>query len=311
MTTASETPASSVVAVVVTYNPEDIGLLLSTLREQCEAVVVVDNGSKNSDDVRDACTQNNAHLLALPENLGIAAAQNIGIDWARERGAEAVLLMDHDSLPAPDMVERLWEQLVRDDSRAAVGPLAAEEREGADQLVYVAREWKPGRASAEELNAEAVDVAFLIASGCLIRMDALDDVGGMNEALFIDHVDLEWGLRARNAGWTLAAIPAARLRHELGDEVAVVPGRAQPIHVHSPIRNYYLARNTVWLIRESGLAPPKWRARYVWWLAKYVGFNGVGMQFMGVGEQAQGSSRRRMLAQGLRDGIRGRMGRQA
>ncbi|MBR5949857.1 MAG: glycosyltransferase family 2 protein [Actinomycetaceae bacterium] len=301
---------SRIVAVVVTYNPDDISGLLAVLSEQCEAVVVVDNGSRHCEQVRRLCEEAESTYIGLAENLGIAAAQNIGIEWARSNGASHVLLMDHDSLPAPDMVALLGEALDSDSTLGAVGPLAAEDREGGDELVYIAREWKPGRASAEELENERVEVAFLIASGCLIRMDVLDDIGGMKEELFIDHVDLEWGLRARNAGWKLAAVPAARLHHELGDDVVLLPGRSQPIHVHSPIRNYYLTRNTLWLSRQGNLAPVKWRIRYVWWLAKYIGFNAFVPDIVGTSDSRSSAPERwRMLASGVRDGIRGRMGR--
>ena len=300
----------TIAAIVVTYNPGDVSGLLGALARQCAQVVVVDNGSSNSADVQAACEAANVSFVGLGDNLGIAAAQNIGIDWARERGASHVLLMDHDSVPESDMVELLYAALEKDEGLAAVGPLAAENREGADELVYVVREWKPGRASAEELDSECVDAAFLIASGSLIRMDALNEIGGMNEALFIDHVDLEWGLRARNAGWRLAVVPKARLWHELGDDVVMLPGRAQPIHVHSPIRNYYLTRNTLWLSRQSGLAPTKWRVRYMWWLAQYIGFNALVPDIAGKTDGHRKMSERwRMLASGVRDGVRGRMGR--
>lgn len=305
-----ETPR--VVAVVVTYNPGDIAALLASLTEQCAAVVVVDNGSGNSGKVQECCNETQSTYIGLSENLGIAAAQNIGIEWAREHAASHVLLMDHDSFPAPNMVALLLSALHHNSELGAVGPLAAEDREGSDELVYVAREWKPGRASAEELANDCVEVAFLIASGCLIRMDVLDDVGGMAEELFIDHVDLEWGLRARNAGWTLAVLPAARLHHELGDDVVLLPGRSQPIHVHSPIRNYYLTRNTLWLSRQKSLVPAKWRIRYLWWLVQYIGFNAVVPNLVGkAGEGTNVSERWNMLTRGVRDGVRGRMGRNA
>ena len=327
---------AKVVAVVVTYNPGPLGRLLEALAAQCAHTIVVDNGSAEPAPVARACTASGAEFVALGENLGIAAAQNRGIARARELGAAHVLLMDHDSIPAPDMVARLLAALEADSGLAAAGPLAAEEREGADQLVYVARTWKPGRATQAELDVAAaspsgtLEAAFLIASGCLIRIEALDEVGGMREELFIDHVDLEWGLRARGAGWRLAALPAAKLAHELGDDAVLLPGRAQPVHVHGPVRNYYLARNTVWLIRQPGLAPVKWRVRYVWWLAKYVGFNalladgnplaptpksGTGdcpLSQFGTGDSPLSQNRRRrwgLLARGLRDGLRGRMGR--
>lgn len=296
---------SRVCAVVVTYNPAgDCRALLDALSCQCDAVVVVDNGSQ-ADAVAvlsESCHQTGALLVSLPANVGIAAAQNIGIRHASDNGATHVLLSDHDSLPVDGMVEDLLAVISESSDIAAVGPLVAEERAGADQLVYMPRRWKPGRATPEELTQPQLEVAFLIASGCLIDLDAFAQIGPMNEALFIDHVDLEWGLRARNKGYRLVAVPSARLVHELGDEAVHLPGRAQPVHVHAPFRNYYIARNTLWLIKQKGLMPGRWRFRYAYWLAKYAAFNGVLLS-------DRAHERRKMLARGIGDGLRGRMGR--
>ncbi|TNC17166.1 glycosyltransferase family 2 protein [Georgenia sp. 311] len=296
---------AGVTAVVVTYEPqvEVTGPLLTALAEQCGAVVVVDNGSapERLDALRAECDRVGAELLALPVNQGIAAAQNLGI--ARAAGAEHVLLMDQDSLPAPDMVDRLvaavHAAVAEGHAVGAVGPVSADTRSTTEQMVYVSRRWGPRRATAQELAAERVETAFLLASGCLVPAPVLEHVGLMNEAWFIDHVDLEWGLRARRAGYTLYAVPGAHLDHSLGDRLTKLPGRAQEVHVHSPVRTYYLARNTVLLIR-SGLLGGRWSVGYVVWLAKYVAFNAL--------LAAPRRERVRRMAQGLRDGLLGRTG---
>ncbi|MBE6483234.1 MAG: glycosyltransferase family 2 protein [Actinomycetaceae bacterium] len=290
-------------AVIVSYNPPDtMRSLLEALHRQCDGVVVVDNGSGPASlkVLRHICREYGSHLLELGENIGIAAAQNRGITLARSHGADFVLLSDHDSTPAPNMVVLLSEALREDPQVAAAGPLPYEEREGADELVYIDRGWAPKRATREELQQERLDVAFLIASGCLIRMEALDGVGGMREDLFIDHVDLEWGIRARRAGWRLVVVPAARLTHSLGDEVVMLPGRRQPVHVHTPVRNYYILRNTVALIRQRVL-PRKWRIRYTYWALKYVAFNAFAVN--------RRRERQRLMLRAIRDGLRGRLGR--
>lgn len=295
-----------VVAVVVTFEP-DLSLtdaLLEALAAQCGRVVVVDNGSTEAGPaLRAACARHRAELIALPENAGIARAQNLGIERARELRATAVLLSDQDSLPAPDMVERLLAAAARGAARGlavgAVGPVSADTRSSTEQMVYVSRTWGPRRARAEEARDGLVEAAFLLASGCLIPMSVIDDVGAMRAEWFIDHVDLEWGLRARRAGYHLLAVTDARLAHELGDRLVKLPGRAQEVHVHSPVRTYYLARNTVLLIR-SGLLGWRWSVGYAVWLAKYVGFNGLLV-----------APRRRRLAlmlRGLTDGLRDRTG---
>lgn len=297
-------PGNAVAAVVVTYHPEaDAPDLIEELARQCQWVVVVDNGSSGTElePVRDVCRRYGAQLVANATNQGIAAAQNTGISRARSLGARWVLLSDDDSVPRPGMVDALLEAFASGGPRptAAVGPLVGEEREGRDQLVYVSRHWGPRRASPQELRQPLLNVAFLVASGCLVSMEALDRVGGMNESLFIDHVDLEWGLRARRKGYQMYVATRTAMAHSLGDAVVRLPGRSQPVHVHGPVRNYYLARNTVFLIR-SGLLPVPWRLGYLVWLAKYSAFNALLAN--------QRPRRAQALAQGLRDGLRGRLG---
>ena len=50
----------------------------------------------------------------------------------------------------------------------------------------------------EELYTSA---DYIISSGTLIHVDAFKAVGLMMEELFIDYVDLEWGLRAKKMGY--------------------------------------------------------------------------------------------------------------
>ncbi|VEI12934.1 glycosyltransferase family 2 protein [Trueperella bialowiezensis] len=301
---------TSVVAVVVTYGPDErTAQLLRALAPQVARIVVVDNGSPPAAlaQIKAAIDDVGAQLVELGENTGIANAQNVGIVRARELGATHVLLSDQDSLPAPDMVERLLDTLQyygqtengAAEPIGAVGPYIAEAKPGGDELVYVDRRWGPRRASAAELSEPHVDAAFLLASGCLIPVDVLADVGPMNANYFIDHVDLEWCLRARTKGYRLVVDTRARIDHSLGDQTVQLPGRAQPVHVHGPVRCYYLARNTIFLLR-SGLLPGAWRVGYLVWLAKFAAFHAL------LADRKR--DRIRQLAAGLRDGIMGRGG---
>ncbi|MFP3480127.1 glycosyltransferase family 2 protein, partial [Burkholderia sp. SIMBA_057] len=82
----------------------------------------------------------------------------------------------------------------------------------------------------------------------------------MNESFFIDHVDTEWCLRANAAGYALFGVCAARLDHELGDRIVrlwAIRWRAVP--VHSPVRMYYMFRNTIRLLAATPMCWT-WRA---------------------------------------------------
>jgi rhamnosyltransferase len=78
----------------------------------------------------------------------------------------------------------------------------------------------------------------------------------MEEGLFIDYVDIEWGLRARNLGYRNFGVHAAMMAHSLGDEWIEFRGRRVP--VHSPLRHYYHFRNAIWLARRPWIGWP-WR----------------------------------------------------
>ena len=121
----------------------------------------------------------------------------------------------------------------------------------------------------------------------------------MNESLFIDHVDLAWCLRAIEKGFRVLVSGDANIYHSLGDEVAKVPGRKKPVHVHSPARNYYMMRNTL-LLQSATFLPKRWKHRYLWWMTKYMGYYLL----------APGRTTRIFpFARALRDGVRGEGGR--
>ncbi|WP_082494796.1 glycosyltransferase family 2 protein [Cellulomonas sp. Leaf334] len=297
-----------VVAVVVTYRPDvpATARLLGSLAAQVHGLVVVDNGSDPQvrAQLAVAVDELGGTLVALPENLGIGAAQNVGTEHARAAGATHVLFSDQDSLPAPDMVAQLQAGFRRAQARGvrtgAVGPLPVDDRDETATLLFEPQRWGPRRAPVPEDPDALVPVAFLLASGCLVPLEVLDDVGPMRADWFIDHVDLEWGLRARRAGYELFGVVGARLGHQLGDRLARVPGRRREVHIHSPLRNYYMARNTLLLVR-SGLMPWAWQVGYVAWIVKYSAY-----YVLAVSPRA---ARLRQLGAGLRDGVLGRTGR--
>jgi rhamnosyltransferase len=261
---------AGVVAVVVTYQPalEVLKQLLYALVPQVTSVVVVDNGSDSDllawDSERDA---RDVELLRLGENRGIAAAQNAGIQWARNRGARFVLLMDQDSIPAPDMVEKLVSTISEQASPATAGPRYLDERQDNPPPFIRIRGLRLERCvcSAEE---SVVPVDYLISSGCLIPMSVLDKVGGMRDDFFIDYVDIEWGLRARHHGFQSYGVCSAHMQHSLGDHPIEFFGKNIPLH--SPLRHYYHFRNAVLLYKEPWV-PLNWKLVDGWRLClKYV-----------------------------------------
>jgi hypothetical protein len=107
----------------------------------------------------------------------------------------------------------------------------------------------------------------LIASGSLLPMAVLDEVGGMEEALFIDQVDTEWCLRARGRGYRAFGVRDAVLDHRPGEGLRWIwLGRWRRLIRHPPFRYYTIFRNTLVVCRRD-YALPRFVLFQLCWLA--------------------------------------------
>jgi rhamnosyltransferase len=301
---ADDRPSAKIIAVLVTYLPDRRQLreTLAALLPQVDAAAVVDNGSPG-----DLCHElaklagAPVHCIPLEINLGVAAAQNIGIRWARAQEATHVLLFDQDSEPAPDMVSRLLgtaQEVARSGTKlAAVVPVIVDPRQLRLRSFSCL-----GRFLARRFDCDPgqviVGTATAISSGSLIPMASLAEVGGMREELFVDLVDIEWFLRARSLGYRAFGVCDALLRHRLGGQPKSVAGRK--VTHHSAPRSYYFYRNAVWLMRQ-GYVPASWKlavARRLLW--RYLYYPLAVPPRWGY---------LRMMTLGIRHGVEGRLGR--
>lgn len=303
-------PGRGIAAVVVTYQPDLSQLqdLLEVLRLQVDWLIVVDNAS---DSEISRLLKEGDDFVPLAENRGLAAAQNIGIERALALEAEYIYLSDQDSLPTPGMIALLASAYRRAATKsevdagapiAAVGPATVDAWTGAYSYLLAERQGRPVRYSPDPASDALVDVGVLIASGSLLSAVALRALGGMRSDYFIDHVDTEWCRRARAAGYRLLAVPAACMRHRLGDAVRHFWFlRWRHVQFHSPLRDYYMIRNSMLMLRDVPMAGA-WRWLIVW--RRFLVHPGY---LLILGDQRL--KRVRLMIRGFWDGLRGRGGR--
>lgn len=243
---------SCVAAVVVLYQPDLAVLdrLLVSIKDQVGIIYVVDNTPVTNVDY-DLSLVYGATVSYQPlgDNYGIARAHNVGIECAKKAGFTHVLLMDQDSELLPETVSTLMEEerklLLAGAKVGAIGPVFVDEKTG-----HAAPALSPSLLGTKktEINLSStapVMTNYIIASGSLIRVAVLDEVGGMQDDLFIDWVDIEWGERASAAGYPSYLTPLVTMRHSIGDESVSVFGRQ--ITLHSDFRNYFIVRNAMYL----------------------------------------------------------------
>lgn len=248
---------ADIIPIVVTYNPDEVTLMvsLSALLSQAKTIVVVDNGSNSNIGTflqkLELEWPGALNFLALKHNYGLGEAYNAGIAIAREMEAVFVLLMDQDSIPEPGMLYELRNAYINlTDQGKQVGAVGACYRNHAtaekSHFVRVTRSGFTRLGCDDTTNPVRAD--FLISSGSLISIQALDHIGNMDKDLFIDHVDTEWCFRAQSKGFEIYGVCRAVMLHSLGDrQIRIWWGRWRMIPFHQPFRYYYMFRNSVLL----------------------------------------------------------------
>ncbi len=292
-----------IAAVIVVYRPnlDELTAAFKAIVPQVGLLLLIDNGGLGSFCVT---TDRNVEVISMGRNVGVAAAQNAGIKRAKSLGADYVLLLDQDSVAAPDMVRCLLSGLEERQTEgakvAACGPryLLGNSREASGFLE--AGTFMLRRTSGDKAR-ETTACDFLIASGMLIPMQSLTTVGLMDDSLFIDHVDTEWCFRASSLGFRCFGVSKAFMRHRLGQSCRSVSfwGRRRQLPRHLPFRYYFIVRNSI-LLRRRSYMPPAWRRHDCIRLAGL-------MLFYSFSPKARVCTLR-MFVRGLVDGLLGRAG---
>lgn len=266
----------SLATVTVTYNP-DIGILENQLAQLPTNALrlVVDNASESPlrNQLAALCEAHGAVFIANAENLGLACGLNIGARKAFELVPQLayLLLLDQDTEPgaagAQTLVNAYEALLQQDHPSGCAGPRMVDAHTGLQHGFHCMTRWRWMRRFPLATQTAPVRLANLNGSGMLIPAHIYRQLGGLDDALFIDHVDTEWSFRVLAAGHALYGIPQVRFTHRMGEASVrfwLFGWRVWPSR--SPRRHYFLFRNAVILMRRD-YVPVVWKA---WAVAKLV-----------------------------------------
>lgn len=207
------------------------------------ATVVVDDCS--SDDSIDYLRSSwpDVQVIALSPNRGVTAAMNVALGAAQ---TELVALLNNDVELHPDCLAELVAELDAHPEAGSAAPKMLDfgERsvlDGAGDLLS----WRGGgrRRGHGEADAGQYDVAEEVFGPCggaaLYRREALDAVGGLDEAYYAYYEDVDWAFRAQLAGYRCRYVPRAIVYHR---------GSATLGRGMTEFNCYQLWRNPIWLI---------------------------------------------------------------
>jgi rhamnosyltransferase len=280
-------------AIVVTFHPRtEYVQNLANIRAQVDLLIVVDNGSNEDElaQIRLASQESGFKLIENGDNLGIAAALNIGVQEAQKEGCRWVTLLDQDSAVTEGFVATMIADFQAYSQQRKI-------------MQIVPRYLDPETGIERAVSPFEDGGAFLtITSGSLFSMEAFEKCGLFQEDLFIYCVDDDYSLRIRKSGFYIGVSRNAVLLHQSGHPTSrKLFGITLTTKNYRPEVRYYYARNKVWILRFYGKAFPR---LIVPTLREFVTIP------LKIAHMEDASWQKiKLFVRGLADGVAGKMGR--
>lgn len=203
------TPTGPPEIVVVAYHRPD--LVRESLTPLTDLpVTVVDNSSDPQ--VRAVCEDLGVRYLDPGRNGGFAAGVNHALANRSLPDAD-VLLLNPDAVIEATDIARLHAALRADPRLASVGPRQVD---GDGRPGRVAWPFPtPWGAVVEAVGLGRLRRAedFVIGSVLLLRAEALEQAGGLDESFFLYAEETDWARRAADLGWRHALVPTVTAQH--------------------------------------------------------------------------------------------------
>lgn len=252
--------------LIITFNPSDnLFSNINTFFDQLDHLVIIDNNSNLDNRLlleQEASRRSSSLTIIFNDiNLGVATALNQAFQWGINHGYEGIVTFDQDSLPAPDMVHELLQAYNSHPNREQIIIVAPRVE---DPLAGIRIRYLRARNifSFERIFCDGSvieDISVVITSGALNSLEAYSKIGAFRDDFFVDYVDTEYCLRARQHGYEIIVACHAVLQHRLGNQQIkhIGPFTMHPTF-HSPLRWYYINRNRVPMLRLYALRFPYW-----------------------------------------------------
>lgn len=245
-----------VIAVVVTFNLKDFLLqVLESLRMQTlplQKILIVDNNSQDGTfyALSDILLDKNIAYFNTGENLGGAGGFHFGFCEAEKYEYDHLWLMDDDLRPELDCLEKMLEtenegiiQPVRyniDGSCAEISPVEYDL-----QSLFLLNPKKETVASSynELVKNGVLYIQGTPFEGPLVSKKLIDSIGKPNPDFFIFYDDLDYSIRAREAGFKIKCLYPAKATRLL------VNNQSNDLNSW---KGYFMLRNFFYILRTYG-----------------------------------------------------------
>ena len=254
---------SALTIVIVSFNArDDLARCLDSLRAAPPAIahdiVVVDNASTDGS-AEAASARPGVRLIALPANVGFAAANNAAI---RATSGELILLLNSDTIVPPGAIDGLVAALRASSAAAAAGPRLVDAEGRAElsfgDMVAPLAEWRQKRllgaaargtpgalATIEERTRSSRQPDWVSGACLLVRRADAEAVGLLDERYFMYLEDVDFCAALRARGRRILFTPDVTVTHLRGRSRQASPAATNRAYRDSH-RAFYAKHHPRW-----------------------------------------------------------------
>ena len=252
------TPRRLAALVVAHARPETtsatIEAILGQSRTPDELILVANGATREVIDVLNgwAIDFPKTTVLELPENTGAAGGFRAGLAFACEsQSIDWVCCFDDDALPLPGCMEALAGAVHELPRAGSLGPLTHTGSGTLSWPLFVRGRTRPIRTTREACSVAGesgvLSVYAMSWHALLVRVDAVRAAGNVDERLFHQYEDAEFGFRLLQAGFSNYTITDAECLHPPAPESREIKilRRSLRITADPPHKEYLNIRNDI------------------------------------------------------------------
>jgi GT2 family glycosyltransferase len=246
--------APKVSIIILTWKSYEVTrdclLSLRSLEYSNFEIVLVDNAS--GDGSTEKLVREFPELLLIKNeiNLGFPGGNNVAIRQVLKRGTDYLLLLNNDTVVAPDFLTEMVRVAERKPEIGMVNPKIYY-FEPADRIWYAGGSHKLwwGFARMRGVNQrdegrynKIEEVSFITGCACLVKASVVRKIGLLDEIFFLGFEDLDWSVRALNAGFKAFYVPSSVIWHKASYDTKRNLGK--------PVKDFYSTRNCLLFARK-------------------------------------------------------------
>ena len=189
------------------------------------SVLIIDNGSNNQDlaKLEAGIHLKSYSLKKLPKNLGFTGGHNFSIQISIDEGFDFIWLLNNDSIVQPGALSALLSTMQAEPKCGAASPVI----HNADDEYLIAtcvrtHSWQSRSYTqviaveeAARIQSEHPESVWLVGTAIFFRVQALKQVGLLDDRFFAYYDDNDIGVRLSSGGWHNRCVFSASVAHEV------------------------------------------------------------------------------------------------